>query len=99
MVNMNISAVPSAARKPGPGQRGLASKLVGNWSANAIMQLATGRPFTPMLATPMANTGTSSRPDRVARGRLEDRTTDRWFDTRVFVTPACSALGTRAETS
>lgn len=71
----------------------IGSKLVGGWNINGILQLSTGLPFTPSLATPVANTGTASRPNRIASGRLSDRTPNRWFDASAFTTPALYSFG------
>jgi hypothetical protein len=67
--------------------------LVEGWNINGILQLSTGLPFTPSLATAVANTGTSSRPDRIASGYLSDRTPNRWFDPTAFTTPALYKFG------
>jgi hypothetical protein len=83
----------------GPGKRfgasqgRFVSKLVEGWSINTILQLSTGLPFTPSLATPVANTGTSSRPNRIGSGVLSERTPNRWFDAAAFTTPALYAFG------
>src|SRR5260370_36750071 len=65
-----------------------ASKLVEGWSMNGIVQLSTGLPFTPSLATPVANTGSSSRPNCVADAALCNLGPNRWFDGSAFTTPA-----------
>ena len=39
------------------------------------------------------NTGTGQRPDRIADGKLENPTVDRWFDTSAFVSPAQFTYG------
>jgi hypothetical protein len=70
-----------------------ASKLVEGWSLNGIAQLSTGLPFTPGLATPVANTGTSSRPNCVANATLSNPTPNRWFDPSAFTTPALYTFG------
>ena len=69
------------------------SKLVEGWSLNGIVQLSTGLPFTPGLATPVANTGTSSRPNCVANATLSNPTPNRWFDPSAFTTPALYSFG------
>jgi len=67
--------------------------LVEGWNLNGILQLSTGLPFTPSLATAVANTGTSSRPDCIASGVLSNRTPNRWFDPSAFTTPALYTFG------
>jgi hypothetical protein len=83
----------------GPGKvlgrdaRGLAQKLIEGWTVSPIVTLQTGLPFTPTLVTPVANTGTFSRPDRIGSGKLARRTPDRWFDETAFTTPALYTFG------
>jgi hypothetical protein len=78
----------------GPGKllggnlTGIAAKLAGGWNINGILTLSTGFPFTVGLATPMANTGTSSRANCIASGVLSNPTPNRWFDPTAFATPA-----------
>jgi hypothetical protein len=83
----------------GPGKpflsssHGLLAKLVGGWNINGIGQVSSGLPFTPGLATPVANTGTSSRPDCIASGRIDNPGPSRWFDPSAFTTPALYTFG------
>jgi hypothetical protein len=75
----------------GRGRRYLAtgwqSVLAGPWTLTVIYQAQSGRPFTPVLSFDNANAGTTSRPDRVCSGNLDNRTLDRYFDTSCFQTP------------
>ena len=76
----------------GEGQRwlsggGPADYLLGGWQINGLNTFQTGLPFTPTLSAATTNTGTGSRPDRVADGKLENPTVDRWFDISAFATP------------
>jgi hypothetical protein len=74
--------------------RGLVSKLVDGWSVSPILQVSTGLPFTPTLATPVANVGTfGTRPNRIGSGVLSNRTPDRWFDPTAFVAPPPFTFG------
>jgi hypothetical protein len=83
----------------GPGKafganlRGIAGKLAGGWNINGIVTLSTGFPFTVTLATPVANTGTSSRPNCVASAALSDPSPNRWFNVAAFATPALYTFG------
>ncbi len=65
----------------------------GGWQVNGINTFQTGLPFTPTLNAATINTGTGSRPDRIADGKLSDPTIDRWFDTSAFTTPAVFTYG------
>ena len=71
----------------------VARAFIEGWNVNGILQLSTGLPFTPSLATAVANTGTSSRPDCIANGVLENRGPTRWFDPSAFGTPALYTFG------
>jgi hypothetical protein len=83
----------------GPGKAlggnltGIAAKLAGGWNINGILTLSTGFPFTVGLATPVANTGTSSRANCIASGALSNPTPNRWFDPTAFATPALYTFG------
>jgi outer membrane receptor protein involved in Fe transport len=82
----------------GQGQKwlnsgGPADYVLGGWQVNGINTFQTGLPFTPTLAATTVNTGTGSRPDRIADGKLENPTVDRWFDTAAFATPAPFTYG------
>lgn len=86
--------LPFGKGKPvGSDLRGFAGALVDGWMMSPIFSWQTGLPFTPTLVTSVANTGTFSRPDRIADGTLENRTTDRWFDPSAFATPAIYTYG------
>ncbi len=82
----------------GTGHRWLADGgalafVFGGWQLNGLHLFQTGLPFTPTLAAATVNTGTGSRPDRIADGQLEDPTVDRWFDPAAFTTPATFTYG------
>ena len=74
-------------------QGGVADYVLGGWQVNGLNLFQTGLPFTPTLNAATVNTGTGSRPDRVADGKLSDPTVDRWFDTSAFATPAQFTYG------
>lgn len=65
----------------------------GGWQINGINTFQTGLPFTPTLSATTINTGTGQRPDRIADGKLDNPTVDRWFDTSAFTTPAPFTYG------
>jgi Carboxypeptidase regulatory-like domain/TonB dependent receptor len=69
------------------------SYVFGGWQVNGLHLFQTGLPFTPTLNAATVNTGTGSRPDRIADGQLSDPTVDRWFDTAAFATPAQFTYG------
>ena len=55
--------------------------------------MQSGLPFTPSIATDPANTGTSLRPDRIAKGTVDERTLVRDFDPTAFRVPAPFTYG------
>jgi hypothetical protein len=71
----------------------------GDWQVNLILIFQTGLPFTPSLASPVANTGTGSRPDRLGDATLPNPDPARWFNTALgtpgapWGTPALYTFG------
>jgi hypothetical protein len=65
-------------------------RILGGWQINGITTLQSGLPFSVVLATPVTNTGTGNRADRIGQGSLsrDQRTLSRFFDTAAFTTPA-----------
>jgi outer membrane receptor protein involved in Fe transport len=59
--------------------------LVSGWEVSGIVSLQSGSPFTIYSGRDVANTGSGNqRPDRIASGKLDHPTVDRWFDTSAF---------------
>jgi outer membrane receptor protein involved in Fe transport len=67
--------------------------LPGGWQVNGINTFQTGLPFTPTIGSTTLNTGTGQRPDRIADGKLDNPTVDRWFDISAFTRPAQFTYG------
>lgn len=63
------------------------SLIFGNWDVTGIVTFSSGIPFTPALNFDNANTGNTSRPDRIRSGKLDNWTVDRYFDIDAFVFP------------
>ena len=60
--------------------------IVSGWEASGIVTLQSGAPFTITSGRDVANTGSGpQRPDRIASGRLDHPTIDKWLDTSAFV--------------
>jgi len=72
-----------------------ANALAGGWQVANIVTAQSGAPFSVSLATPTANTGTFTRPDRICNGNLpaDQQTVERWFDISCFVNPAPFTFG------
>ncbi|MGH9667940.1 MAG: hypothetical protein ACRD9L_26275, partial [Bryobacteraceae bacterium] len=86
--------LPFGAGKPvGRDARGVFRTLTSGWTINPIVNIYSGLPFNPTLATPVANTGTGSRPNRIASGALGDPAVSAWFDKTAFTTPALYTFG------
>jgi hypothetical protein len=81
----------------GKGRRlagsGWLGRVIGNWNTSGILTLSDGIPFTPALSFQSANTGTTTRPNRLRDGVLDHPTVDRWFDVEAFEFPAALTYG------
>jgi hypothetical protein len=73
--------------------RGWLSYLAGNWDTSGILALEQGIPFSVALSFDNANTGTTSRPDRLHDGRISAPTVDRWYDPSAFAAPPQYTFG------
>lgn len=79
--------------------------VVGGWRITGVMQLHSGNPFTPTIATAVAdgidpaNTNAWGTiryalfPNRVGSGKLSNPTTSAWFDTSAFTDPLPNTFG------
>jgi hypothetical protein len=59
-------------------------RLLKDWQISGTSTIYTGPPYTPRLGTFDYNAGGASRPDRLAKGMLDEPTVDQWFDRTVF---------------
>ena len=65
---------------------GFTNALLGGWQIQGIFIVRSGVPFTVTVSRDIANTGVGGqRPNRIASGKLDDPTLERWFDTSAFV--------------
>lgn len=84
-----------AGRASDPG--GVVGAILGGWSANGILNVSSGRPFT-ITATDRAGTGSG----RISRANCVgdpvpsgfNQTIDGWFDINAFAQPGVGAYGT-----
>ncbi|MCX6612007.1 MAG: TonB-dependent receptor [Acidobacteria bacterium] len=81
----------------GQGKRfatsGPAAHLLGGWALSGITTLSTGLPYTVTLNFDNANNGSTNWPNRIASGKLDKPTVDRWIDPAAFVFPAQYTIG------
>ena len=85
----------------GPGRKFMnnaprfANAIAGGWQIANIVTAQSGAPFSVFLATPTANTGTFTRPNRVCNGNLpsNQQSISEWFDVACFVSPAPFSFG------
>ncbi len=69
--------------------KGAAGVLLAGWQMNGILTLRTGFPFN--VAGGNLNTGSGTRPDRVADGRLFGQAVrERWYDPTAFRRTDCN---------
>jgi hypothetical protein len=54
------------------------------WQLAGSGRMYTGQPFTPRTSNVDLNLGDANRPDRIAKGRLANRTPERWFGLDAF---------------
>ncbi|MFL6450371.1 MAG: TonB-dependent receptor domain-containing protein [Bryobacteraceae bacterium] len=75
--------------------RGIQNALIGGWQVSSIVTIQSGAPFSPILATATANTGTFNRPDRVCDGNLpgDQQTLNAFYNVSCFKTPAQYTFG------
>lgn len=60
--------------------------FIGGWQLQGIMIFRSGVPFTVTMSRDVANTGVGGqRPNRIASGKLDTPTLERWFDPAAFV--------------
>lgn len=79
--------LPIGKGKPLLGNAGgVANAIVGGWQLQGILIFRNGVPFTVTMARDVANTGVGGqRPNRIASGKLDSPTLERWFDASAFV--------------
>jgi Carboxypeptidase regulatory-like domain len=81
----------------GAGATGIKNVLISGWQLSGITTFATGTPFTVTTATSNGTTTIfgANRPNRICDGNLpgDQRTPQRWFDTKCFVDHAANQFG------
>jgi len=74
---------------PQPLSRGIPGVFFGGWQANGIVTLRSGFPFTVTQGNIINTAGSPVRPDRIASGKLSERTLQKWFDPDAFRIVSC----------
>jgi outer membrane receptor protein involved in Fe transport len=59
-------------------------KLLRGWQLAGTGRFYTGQPFTVRVSNVQLDQGEANRPHRIAKGRLETRTVERWFHLEAF---------------
>jgi hypothetical protein len=95
--NLTISSVyqlPFGKGRAHLNSNAVANALVGGWEVAGILTDRSGQPFTPVLSSDVANTGISSEfPNRLASGKLSNRTPKEWFNPAAFAAPTQYTYG------
>jgi hypothetical protein len=77
-------------------QHALASRLLGNWQMNGVVQLRSGQPYNLAVSGDVANIGNSvswwnyARPNLVGNPQPAHPTTQEWFNPSAFAVPSFS---------
>ena len=58
--------------------------LLRDWQLSGTSRAYTGQPFTPKVGNYSLDLGDAVRPDRIAKGTLEQPSVDAWFDRSAF---------------
>jgi hypothetical protein len=78
---------------------GVASRVLGNWQMNAIVQARSGQPYTLFMNVDVANIGAinqavRARPNLVGNPKLDNPTPEVWFNRSAFASPPAFSFGT-----
>jgi hypothetical protein len=92
--NFSYSLPFGRGRRFGSAWNAPLEAILGGWQLLGIATLRAGFPFTPIVPGDPANVGGSNRPDRIADGRVDNPTLQKWFDAKAFAVPERFHYGT-----
>jgi hypothetical protein len=92
-VTSSVYEIPIGRGRRFMNRGGVLNAIVGGWQLGGILTLQSGSPFTPTTGRDIANVGTTTRPNRLAQGSVDNPTIDRWFDASAFANPAPFTFG------
>jgi hypothetical protein len=80
---------------PAPGKlnEGAAKYFFGGWQTNGIVVLRSGLPFSVLQNNTINTIEGHVRPDRLASGKLDNPTINKWFDPDAFRVVTCQQPG------
>lgn len=78
--------------KDNPGKH-----VFGGWQMNSIIQLRSGLPFTVTQGNTINTIEGHVRPDRLASGKLDNPTINKWYDPDAFRVVTCAQPGNNAD--
>jgi hypothetical protein len=91
-----IYDLPFGTGKKYFNQHGMASRLLGNWQLNSIVQLRSGVPYSMSVTGDVANIGNTvswynyARPNLVGNANVSNPTSEEWFNPSAFAVPSFS---------
>ncbi len=77
----------------GADWKGVTDTVLGGWQVGGWLTLISGYPFDVSYPGDPQNSGTRNRGNRVASGKLDNPTIDKWFDEQAFVASAPGVIG------
>lgn len=90
-VNAVVYELPFGRNRSLLNRGGVLDAIFGGWQLSNILSIQSGHPFSVTLTNPRPRLGATGvgtwRPDRVASGRLDNPTADKWIDASAFMLP------------
>jgi carboxypeptidase family protein/TonB-dependent receptor-like protein len=96
-VRHNFTANVSYELPFGKDRKGITGIALAGWQINSIVKLASGIPFTPLVAGDPDRDGSqdnAARADLIGDPNAGPRTPDQWYNTAAFAMPAAGFRGT-----